>query len=156
MCNWRVIVRVMKHDVLRSVAHNMAASLASGIGLMIGQYELDVFADARNSPDGSITVDFLNGTIRHGKASIKLTGAVQKYCTALPGLCENQHVSVSDFSSFLASYTAMPTKTLFVVTVTDREGRTSRTEYGDHDGQKLKFIDGEGRLRPKPVLRSKR
>ncbi len=35
----------MKHAVLKSVAHNIADSLASGIGLMIGIYEMDVFGD---------------------------------------------------------------------------------------------------------------
>lgn len=43
----------MKHDVLRSVAHNVAASLASGVGLLIGVHQLDVFGDARRSPRGN-------------------------------------------------------------------------------------------------------
>jgi hypothetical protein len=32
----------MKHDDLRSIGHNIAHSLASGIGLMIGVYNMDI------------------------------------------------------------------------------------------------------------------
>ena len=53
----------MKHDELRSVAHNAAASLASGCSLLIGVYDLDVLTAARQSPEGELTVDFLRGTV---------------------------------------------------------------------------------------------
>ena len=145
----------MKHDVLRSVAHNIATSLASGIGLMIGVYELHVFEDARNSPSNRLMIDFLAGSITEGNASDTTVRAVRKYRDALPGLCESQGVSLSDFKCLLVSYEITPTKGVFTVKVTDRGGRTSRTEYGGYDGQKLKFIDSEGRLRPKPVVRSR-
>ena len=36
----------MKHAELRACAHNVADSLASGIGLMIGHYDMDVFGEA--------------------------------------------------------------------------------------------------------------
>ncbi len=51
----------MKHAVLTSVAHNIADSLASGIGLMIGVYEMDIFGEAAHSSEGFIEVDFLTG-----------------------------------------------------------------------------------------------
>jgi hypothetical protein len=50
---------VMKHAELRSIVHNVADSLASGIGLMIGVYNSDTFGEAARSPSGLITVDFL-------------------------------------------------------------------------------------------------
>ena len=36
----------MKHDELRSIGHNIADSLASGCGLMIGVYDMDIFGEA--------------------------------------------------------------------------------------------------------------
>lgn len=145
----------MKHDVLRSVAHNIAASLASGVGLLIGIYELDAFADARRSPGGFITVDFLQGAVTEGRCSRELAEAVRLYRNALPGLCEKQGVSLSDFAELTVRYSATPAASRFTVMVTDSAGRHSGAEYGGLDGQRVKTIDGEGRLRPKPVLRSK-
>jgi len=42
----------------------VADSFASGIGIPIGVYATDVFGEAEESPDGFITVDFLNGKVR--------------------------------------------------------------------------------------------
>ena len=67
----------MKHDQLRSIAHNIADSLASGIGLLIGVYEMDIFGEASTSKQGFITVDFLNGTTAGGTASDSLMKAIQ-------------------------------------------------------------------------------
>jgi hypothetical protein len=49
----------MKFGELTSIGHNIAHSLASGIGLMIGMYEMDVFGEAANSPEGYFLVDFI-------------------------------------------------------------------------------------------------
>jgi hypothetical protein len=66
----------MKFDELRSIAHNIADSLASGIGLLIGYYELDIFGEASRSPEGFIVVDFLTGTCRAGAPSESLARAI--------------------------------------------------------------------------------
>jgi hypothetical protein len=42
----------MKFGELKSIGHNIADSLASGIGLMIGVYEMDIFGEAANSHEG--------------------------------------------------------------------------------------------------------
>lgn len=76
----------MKHGELRAFVHNVADSLASGIGLLIGVYGTDVFGEARLSHDGSLTVDFLNGTIVEGGASKSLAAAVSLYREALAKL----------------------------------------------------------------------
>ena len=57
----------MKHDQIRSVAHNIASSLASGTGLLIGMYEMNVFGEAASSPEGFIKIDFLTGTTSGGR-----------------------------------------------------------------------------------------
>lgn len=87
----------MKHDVLRSVGHNLAASLASGIGLLIGLYNVDVFGEAARTEDGCITVDFLAGTTSE-RASASLQEAVKLYRAAFPALCARHDISSAIFS----------------------------------------------------------
>jgi hypothetical protein len=144
----------MKHDVLRSVAHNIAASLAGGVSLLIGVYDLDVFGDARRSETGEINIDFLNGTISGVEPSPKLTNAVRLYRDALPILCGKHEVSVSDFAALTACYWYTPTASHFVVTIRDRTGRESATEYSWPDGHRTITMDNEGRRRPKAIRRS--
>jgi hypothetical protein len=52
----------MKLGELKSVGHNIADSFASGIGLLIGHYEMNVFAEAASEPEGFVVVDFLEGS----------------------------------------------------------------------------------------------
>jgi hypothetical protein len=44
----------MRFNELRSIAHNIADSLASGCSELTGIYELDVFAEAAKNPGGPI------------------------------------------------------------------------------------------------------
>ena len=69
----------MKFDQLRSIGHNIADSLASGAGLMVGFYEMDVFGEAARSSEGFIEVDFLAGISSGGSASPYLARAVELY-----------------------------------------------------------------------------
>jgi hypothetical protein len=52
----------MKFGKLKSLGHNVADSMASGIGFVIGVYGMDVFGEAAASNEGFIAVDFLGGT----------------------------------------------------------------------------------------------
>jgi hypothetical protein len=76
----------MKHAILKSIAHNIADSLASGIGLMIGVYQMDVFGEAAESPEGFIEVDFLKGVTSGAAPSLSLARAVHRYAEVLPNL----------------------------------------------------------------------
>jgi hypothetical protein len=143
----------VKYDELRSISHNIAASLADGAALLIGAYDLDVFGEASQSPEGFITVDFLSGSTSGGKPSKRLAKAVKSFREALPGLCEKHGATASAFAELTARYSSTPSGNRFTVTVADRAGRRTMTEYGGHDGQRVKVLDGEGRLRPKPVRR---
>ncbi len=51
--------RVVQADL----AHNIADSLASGIGLMIGVYDSDVYAEAASSDSGAVSVNFINARL---------------------------------------------------------------------------------------------
>ena len=76
------------------------------------------------------------------------------YRDALPDLCTKHGVLHSAFVELTARYYPTISGGNFELTVVDRQGRRSSTEYSGFDGARLKEIDGEGRLRPKPVRRS--
>lgn len=144
----------MKHDELRSIAHNAATSLASGVSFLVGFYELDVFAAARQSATGDVVVDFLRGTIHPAPVSAELAEAIAAFPAALPALCQRHGTSVSTFNEMSARYWMMPQGGRFTVTVVDQTGRRTETDYGGYDGQRAKMIDAEGRIRPKAIRRS--
>jgi len=137
----------MKHAVLTSVAHNIADSLASGIGLMIGVYEMDIFGEATRSSEGFIEVDFLQGTTAGAKASRSLARAIRLYSEALPGLCERQGVTVADFTRLTARYSGRWPNRAILIEVTDRFGKASRDVYAGAPAACPKKLDPLGRIR---------
>ncbi len=140
----------MKHAELRSIVHNVADSLASGIGLLIGVYEMDVFGEASRSPGGVLTVDFLHGSVVEGKASPSLVEAVSLYHAALAKLCSSAGGSVRELREAKVRYWSDYLRHRFAVIIEDGAGRRSTTEYAGIPGQRVKIIDELGRLRPKP------
>jgi hypothetical protein len=136
----------MKFGTLKSIAHNIADSLASGIGLMIGVYELYVWDEAAWSPEGYIEVDFLTGESSGGKPSLELDRALKLYAEALPDLCGRHGAQVSDFRQLKARYSGSPTVEGFTVTVEDRNGRRSEDDYL-RSGRRPKVLDRLGRVR---------
>lgn len=74
----------MKFGTLKSIGHNIADSLASGIGMMIGVYQMDVFGEAASGPEGYIEVDFLTGQASGAPLSPELARALGLYAKALP------------------------------------------------------------------------
>lgn len=144
----------MKHDDLRSVAHNAAASLAGGCSFLIGVYDLDVLAAARQSPAGEVTVDFLRGTVSGAPPSSQLAKAVALFPAALPTLCEKHGISASAFTEMRARYWVTTQGIRFTVTVVDQAGRATETDYGGGDGQRTKVLDAAGRVRLKAIRRT--
>jgi hypothetical protein len=137
----------MKFGTLKSIGHNIADSLASGIGLMIGVYEIDVFGEAAATPEGFIEVDFLTGNSSGGEASVELKRALKLYAEALPDLCKRHGVEVSDFRRLSARFSGRPMFERFTVTVEDKGGRQSLDEYVGLPGKRPKVLDHLGRVR---------
>jgi hypothetical protein len=119
----------MKFDELRSIAHNIADSLASGIGLLIGYYQMDIFGEASRSLRGFIEVDFLAGTCPIGSPSASLARAVGLYKDALADLCTRHGTSSSAFRGLTARYSEDAYGKRFVVTIEDQRGHRSTDEY---------------------------
>ena len=142
----------VKHAELRSIVHNVADSLASGIGLLIGHYEMDVFGEASRSPGGSLTVDFVRGRISEGIGSSSLAESVALYANALAKLCEEAGGSITELHEAKARYWSDPLRRRFSVTIEDDRGRRSTTDYAGVPGQRIRIMDSLGRLRPKPSI----
>lgn len=143
----------MKHSQLRSLGHNIADSLACGMGFVIGVFQTDIFGEAAGSPCGSITVDFLNGAVVEGDASPGLRDAVTLYGNALPDFCAKHGGSVEDFRELKVRYWSTHGDRRFAVTVEDFSGRRSTTEYEGVASKRLKVVDDRGRFRRKPHAR---
>jgi len=137
----------MKIGVLRAIAHNIADSLGSGIGLLIGVYEMDVFGEAKKSPGGVIVVDFLTGKAAKGRVSAGLKRALAKYRDVLPELCARHGASIDDFKTLTAHYSTVNRRIL--VTVRDRIGRCVADEYVGTPARHVKVVDELGRVRTK-------
>jgi hypothetical protein len=119
----------MKIGTLRAIAHNIADSLGSDIGLLIGVYEMNVFGEAKKSPGGVISVDFLAAKATQGKVSPALAAAIGKYRKALPGLCAKHGASIEGFKTLTARYSTGTFNKQIVVTVRNRVGRCYVDEY---------------------------
>jgi hypothetical protein len=139
----------MKIGVLRAIAHNIADSLGSGIGLLIGVYEMNVFDDAKKSPGGVISIDFLAAKVTRGKASPALAGAIAKYGKALPNLCAKHGASIDDFKTLSARYSTDTFNRRIVVRIRDRLGRCYVDEYIGRPARHVKVTDRLGRIRTK-------
>jgi hypothetical protein len=140
----------MKIGTLQAIGHNIADSVASGIGLMIGVYSMDIFSEASSTPEGYIEVDFLTGTTSGGRPSAGLASALKLYSEeALPQLCERHGVAVSDFRKLDVRFWRGTLNGRFEVTVEDKLARVSRAEYEGSPGKRVKVLDHLGRLRPK-------
>jgi hypothetical protein len=121
----------MKHDDLRAIAHNIADSLASGIGLLIGVYETEIFKEAARSPERHITVNFLNGTTTGAIPSPSLAKAISLYSKALPDLCSSHKVSMTAFQKLSARFSVDSKGQQHVcIEIQDQKnGRVSKDEY---------------------------
>ena len=136
-----------RFNVLRSIGHDLAYSLASGISGLTEQYGLNPFEEARRNPNGAIQVDFLSG-VSSGSVSVPFSRAIASFRDALPSLCAKHETSALAFRQLKATYIADPIGGRFLVTVEDQAGRLSTDEYSRH-GERFRTFDPRGRIRRK-------
>lgn len=131
----------MKHGSLKSLGHNVADSLASGVGLMIGVYEMNVFAEAASTPGGYIEVDFLNAALHGGEVSPGLIRAIGLYRDALPAMCAKHGLNLRDIKALKARFGTDPVYgPHFRVTVEGRDGKRSTDQYVGLPGKRLRRV----------------
>ena len=137
----------MKHDELRAIAHNIADSLASGMGFPIGVYYTNIFEEAQRDPEGYIAVDFLKGTVSRGTASDSLKKAISLYRDALEQLCEKHGASIFCFQKLDVRYSNAAMEPWVIITIEDENGKLSTDEYKGLPLKRIKTIDSRGRVR---------
>lgn len=136
----------MKHKVLRSIGHNIADSLASGCGFLVGLYFFDIFAEAAARPGGFVEIDFLSGKA-DGEPSASLAELAGLYAGALPKLCASQGASDRHFAVLTARFYRAADGMRFDVTVEDKAGRRTVDHYLGLSGARPKSLDPLGRVR---------
>lgn len=133
------LANFMKFDTLKSVGHSIADSLSSGICLLIGHYDVDIFGEASESSEGYMEVDFLTGYITGSPASASLLRAVGLFRDIVPEQCKKQG---ADYSSLARLVVRFGTDAVygphFTVTVEDVNGRKSTEQYVGRPGKKLR------------------
>ena len=128
----------MKLGNLKSLGHNVADSLASGIGLLVGVYTMDVFAEAAAEAPGYIDVDFLSGSTSGSSASASLSQAIALYRKALPELATKHGIKANDIQALSARFGTDPAYgPHFTVTVASHDGRSSTDRYVGVPGRRL-------------------
>lgn len=131
----------MRLGILKSIGHNIADSLASGIGLLIGIYEMDVFAEAAAGDAGYIKVDFLKGLSTGSAASARLSRAITLYRDALPSFCLKHGVDSQDIQKLEVRFgTDAAYGPHFTVTVAASNGRSSTDRYVGIPGKRLRCV----------------
>ena len=130
----------MKFDELKSIGHNIADSLGSGIGLMIGVYEMDVYGEASATPEGFMAVDFLTGEPSGATPSLALAKAIRIYRDVLPSLCERHGCDIREFRALSARFGVDSlNRRQFTVTITDARGRSSSDLYVGTPGRRPRY-----------------
>ncbi|MCW1920417.1 hypothetical protein NX862_16770 [Rhodobacter sp. KR11] len=140
----------MKHAKLQAIVHNVADSLGSGISLMTGFYDLDVYRDAHNSPGKTLRLDLLGGVVMEGDARANLIAALQRVPEALAAQCTKAGVSWDDFHRAEVVYRVDTVGPGFTILVEDRAGKSTETDYMGSPAKREKALDAYGRVVPKP------
>ena len=117
---------------------------------MIGYHPVDVFDEAASSKDGVIEVDFILGQIVRGKASENLKSAVARFAEVLPKFCQDNCVMAAEFETLSAVFSAKTGGQQALITVKDRTGHLSTTEYEGVPLKRRRVLDGLGRIRREP------
>jgi len=130
-----------KLGTIKAIGHNFADSFASGIGLLVGYYAMDVFAEAAASKEGFILVDFLNATTAGSPVSASLARAVCLYRDILPEFCARHGVELDDIHVLQVRFGTDPAYGRhFLVTVENASGRRSATRYFGVPGKRLRRV----------------
>jgi hypothetical protein len=128
----------MRFGELKSIAHNFADSIASGIGIPIGIYSYDIFREAQASTDGYIEIDFIASRVYGGATSRILTEALREYKKWLPALAVKHGAEVSDFTQLTIRFAVdIVQGPYFIVSMSDTKGRSDKSTYSGYGGRTL-------------------
>lgn len=138
-----------KLGLLTAIGHNIADSVGSGVGLMVGVYSMDIYGEAASTEEGYIEVDFLTGSTLGGSVSASLMKALKLYSEELPRFCERNGVEVAEFRTLSVRFLTKNLEPTCIVTTEDHHGRSSIDEYQGLPARRVKKLDYLGRVRRK-------
>lgn len=143
----------MKHGHLRSVAHSIADSLACGVSLMTGFFDLHIYEDAIRSEGGVLTVDLLNGRIVKGTPSGDVASAVLHIPREFDRICSTKGLTRSDCKSAVAHFYTTPITVGFTLVIQDKSGLITEADFQGIPARRLMELDHLGRLRRRAIRR---
>lgn len=138
-----------KLGLLTAIGHNIADSVGSGVGLMVGVYSMDIYSEAASTEEGYIDVDFLTGSTFGGSTSLSLMKALKLYSKELPRFCERSGVEVIELRTLSVRFLTKNLEPTCIVTIEDQHGRFSIDEYQGIPARRVKKLDYLGRVRRK-------
>lgn len=127
----------MKFDDLCSIGHNIADSLGSGASSLFNFWTDYVYAEALQSPEHQLEVDFLEGQVTSGKGSDELRQVVALSPQVLADLCRRHGYTPESYRRLSACYLASAYGRQFSVTVEDERGRSRTSHYDGITGKRL-------------------
>jgi hypothetical protein len=127
----------MRFGELKSIAHNFADSISSGLCLPIGvgddpsgDYAYNLFEDVQASPEGYIEIDFITGALSGAKPSRRISDALVRYRHWLPELAIKHGGDASEFHQLTVRFGVDRVYgEHFTVSITDGKGRSDTTIY---------------------------
>ena len=143
----------MKHGQLRAVAHSIADSLAGGVSLMTGFYDLRIYEDAMRSEGGILTVDLLNGRVVRGTPSTDVVAALLRIPKEFDRLCSAKGFVRSDCRRALAHFHTTPITQGFTLVIEDNSGRITEADFHGVPARRVMELDHLGRLRRRAIRR---
>jgi len=128
----------LRSRVIDSVGHSMAASIASGMGFLIGTYGMNVFAEAASDEPAFIDLDLISGALSGSAVTPSLAYALSLYRYALPAQCAKQGADLSKVKGLNVRFgTDVVYGPNFTVTSMGMDGRTSSAVFDGVTGRKL-------------------
>jgi hypothetical protein len=128
----------MKHGELVAITHNLADSMSSGIGLMIGFHPMNIYHEAAKSPDGHITIDMLTGAVTGGPVSQDLKDAFEQYRVVMPQHLARHGAEIEDFAALTIRFWVHRNHPHFRVAVCDQRGKASEADYAGNPAKRVK------------------
>lgn len=128
----------MKTGVIDSVGHSIAASIASGMGFMIGTYGMNVFSEAASDEPGFIELDLISGALAGSAISPSLARAFSLYRDAFPNQCAKQGANLDKVKNLIVRFsTDVVYGPNFAVSSIGVGGRKSSAVFDGLTGKKL-------------------
>lgn len=141
----------MKHDALRSAAHNIADSLASECSSYLGYREIKLWDAVDRQPAHSLLFDALTGEAIDAEIDADLRRDLADFSIFVGALLRDQSCNPEDVTTLRIEFRRSSLEPLsrkeVRVTVAQRNGRQSTDIYLGAVLKRPRLVDSRGRIR---------